>query len=163
MELVAHLRSENEAETEALGEALGRLLEPGLAIGLVGELGAGKTCFARGVARGLGVDPSIRVASPTFTLVNEHQGRLTLHHIDLYRLGDPDELVEIGLDDCLRSDGVCLIEWLDRFPTEAPAERIELWLAFEEEESRRIEVRAAGEAPLRVARAWASLPPPREV
>lgn len=160
MERVAHLLSESPEETELLGEALGRLLEAGQAVALAGELGAGKTCLVRGLARGLGVDPSVYVSSPTFTLLNQHQGRLTLHHLDLYRLGDPDELVEVGFDDCLRGDGVTVIEWMDRFPSEAPPERIEVTLAFAEaEDARRLEVRASGEGHLRVARRWAALAP----
>ena len=78
--------SHSPQETQALGERLGRVLMAGDVVSLVGELGAGKTCFVQGLARGLGVPAERRIASPTFTIVNEHFGRLTLFHVDLYRL-----------------------------------------------------------------------------
>ena len=85
-------------------------------VGLTGPLGAGKTCFVQGLARGLGVPDGERVASPTFNIVLDHAGRLPLHHVDLYRLGDEGELAELGLGELLASGGVSAVEWLDRFP-----------------------------------------------
>src|SRR5262245_16193372 len=107
------LLSHSEAETQAIGEKLGARLGPGDVINLSGELGAGKTCFVQGLARGLGVPPERRVASPTFTLVNEHMGRSKLFHIDLYRIGDPGELDEIGLPEILDAGGVVVVEWFE--------------------------------------------------
>ncbi|MBR4099032.1 MAG: tRNA (adenosine(37)-N6)-threonylcarbamoyltransferase complex ATPase subunit type 1 TsaE [Clostridium sp.] len=99
-----------EAETEALGERLGQALDPGAVLAYTGDLGAGKTAFTRGLARGLGVKD--RVTSPTFTIVNEYEGgRLPLFHFDLYRLGGEDELFEIGWEDYLARGGVCAVEW----------------------------------------------------
>ncbi|WP_297289928.1 tRNA (adenosine(37)-N6)-threonylcarbamoyltransferase complex ATPase subunit type 1 TsaE [uncultured Flavonifractor sp.] len=98
------------AETEDAGASLAARLEPGSVIAFTGDLGAGKTAFTRGLARGLGVTE--RVTSPTFTIVNEYEGgRLPLFHFDMYRLGSSDELFDIGWEDYLRRGGVCAVEW----------------------------------------------------
>ncbi|WP_209343517.1 tRNA (adenosine(37)-N6)-threonylcarbamoyltransferase complex ATPase subunit type 1 TsaE [Flavonifractor sp. AGMB03687] len=98
------------AETEAAGAALAAELKPGSVIAFTGDLGAGKTAFTRGLARGLGVEE--RVTSPTFTIVNEYEGgRLPLFHFDMYRLGSADELFDIGWEDYLARGGVCAVEW----------------------------------------------------
>jgi len=107
------VRTDSEQATEDLGEALGRRLFPGAVILLNGEIGAGKTVFARGVGRGLGVNVSIQ--SPTFTLLNAHRGRLPFYHFDLYRLNSDEELFELGLDEALDGEGVSLVEWAERF------------------------------------------------
>lgn len=98
------------SETEALGESLAGQLEPGTVIAFTGDLGAGKTAFVRGLARGLEVRE--RVTSPTFTIVNEYEGgRLPLFHFDMYRLGSADELFDIGWEDYLARGGICAVEW----------------------------------------------------
>lgn len=100
----------SEHETEALGARLAGGLEPGAVIAFTGDLGAGKTAFTRGLARGLGIEE--RVTSPTFTIVNEYEGgRLPLFHFDMYRLGSADELFHIGWEDYLARGGVCAVEW----------------------------------------------------
>ena len=100
----------NEQETEALGARLAQVLKPGDVIAYTGDLGAGKTAFTRGLARGLGVTE--RITSPTFTIVNEYEGgRLPLFHFDMYRLGSSDELFDIGWEDYLARGGVCAVEW----------------------------------------------------
>lgn len=97
-------------ETEALGQALGRTLRGGEIIAYKGDLGAGKTAFTRGLARGLGIP--MAVTSPTYTLVNEYTGgRLELFHFDMYRLGSSEELFDIGWEDYLLRGGVCAVEW----------------------------------------------------
>lgn len=97
-------------ETEALGEALGRRLRGGEIVAYYGDLGAGKTAFTRGLARGL--DISSRVTSPTYTIVNEYLGgRLPLFHFDMYRLSSADDLFDIGWEDYLLRGGVCAVEW----------------------------------------------------
>ena len=97
-------------ETERLGERLGKMLRGGEVIAYLGDLGAGKTAFTRGLARGLGI--SMRVTSPTYTIVNEYTGgRLPLFHFDMYRLGSAEELFDIGWEDYLARDGVCAVEW----------------------------------------------------
>lgn len=99
-----------EKETEQLGERLGAALKPGSVIAYTGDLGAGKTAFTRGLAKGLQVPE--RVTSPTFNIVNEYEGgRLPLFHFDMYRLGGADELFDIGWEDYLARDGVCAVEW----------------------------------------------------
>lgn len=105
--------TKSETETEAVGEALAGTLTPGTVIAFTGDLGAGKTAFTRGLARGLGI--SERVTSPTFTIVNEYQGgRLPLFHFDMYRLESAEELFDIGWEDYLRRGGVCAVEWSEK-------------------------------------------------
>jgi tRNA threonylcarbamoyladenosine biosynthesis protein TsaE len=112
MPTVTHI-SRSPAETECLGEAWGRQARPGSVVALNGDLGAGKTQWVRGLARGLGI--TARVHSPTFTLVNEYPGgRLKLFHLDLYRLETPDQILSAGLDEYLCPDGVAVIEWAER-------------------------------------------------
>ena len=97
-------------QTEAIGERLAAVLTPGTVIAYTGDLGAGKTAFTRGLARGLGA--SDRVTSPTYTIVNEYlSGRMPLFHFDMYRLGSSDELFDIGWEDYLERGGVCAVEW----------------------------------------------------
>ena len=106
-------RTNSAGETEGLGEKLAHVLEAGAVIAFTGDLGAGKTAFTRGLARGLGVTE--RVTSPTFTIVNEYEGgRLPLFHFDMYRLGSSDELFDIGWEDYLARGGVCAVEWSER-------------------------------------------------
>jgi tRNA threonylcarbamoyladenosine biosynthesis protein TsaE len=105
--------SHSPADTEALGEKLGRAAQRGWVIALNGDLGAGKTQFVRGLARGL--DCAGRVHSPTFTLVNEYGGgRLKLFHLDLYRLETPTQILSAGIEEYLQPDGVAVIEWAER-------------------------------------------------
>jgi tRNA threonylcarbamoyladenosine biosynthesis protein TsaE len=105
--------SHSPADTEALGEKIGRAAERGLVLALSGDLGAGKTQFVKGVARGLEI--SARVHSPTFTLVNEYGGgRLKLFHLDLYRLETPAQILSAGIEEFLSPDGVAVIEWAER-------------------------------------------------
>ena len=115
MEFITH----SEAETEALGEKLARSLpEHGVVIAMYGELGAGKTAFVRGLARGLEVDGA--VMSPTFTIVNELYGKRDLFHFDMYRLGSADELFDIGWEDYLDRGGVCAVEWSENVADAMP-------------------------------------------
>ncbi|MBP3413415.1 MAG: tRNA (adenosine(37)-N6)-threonylcarbamoyltransferase complex ATPase subunit type 1 TsaE [Oscillospiraceae bacterium] len=103
-------KTNSSEQTEALGEVLGRSLRGGEVIAYLGDLGAGKTAFTRGLARGLGIP--MRVTSPTYTVVNEYSGgRLELFHFDMYRLGSSEELFDIGWEDYLLRGGVCAVEW----------------------------------------------------
>jgi len=115
------VQSDAEEQTLAFGVQLGRLLEQPALILLQGDLGAGKSVLARGIARGLGVDPQVPITSPTFTLMNHYPARLDLYHFDLYRLADPDELIEIGFDDYAYGNGVALVEWPERLGDETTA------------------------------------------
>lgn len=96
-------------ETETIGEQFGKIVPDGTVIAMYGDLGAGKTAFVRGLARGMGIDA--RVSSPTFTIVNEYLGDRTLIHFDMYRLGSADELFDIGWEDYLARGAVCAVEW----------------------------------------------------
>jgi len=118
------LRSESTARTRAIGHALGAAARPGSVIALRGPLGAGKTQLAKGVAAGLGIGTVVN--SPTFVLMNEHQGRLRLFHIDAYRLDDPQEAFAAGLLDERQASGVTVIEWADRLAGWLPEERLEI-------------------------------------
>jgi tRNA threonylcarbamoyladenosine biosynthesis protein TsaE len=121
-----HLKSSSVTETEKIGAALGALAFSGMVVVLSGELGAGKTAFSRGVARGLGVRGP--VTSPTFTLINEYTGRLPLYHFDVYRLNDPVELADLGYEEYLEDEGVCLIEWGDLVQEWLPKEHLKVQL-----------------------------------
>lgn len=113
--------------TRTLGGALGKLARPGLVVLLAGDLGTGKTCFAQGVADGLGVPVGTPVTSPSYTLLNIHHGRLPLYHFDLYRLSSVADLEDLGYDEVAEGDGITLVEWADRLAAPPPASlRIEL-------------------------------------
>jgi len=114
-------------ETRELGRRLGKLARPGLVVLLSGDLGAGKTCFAQGVADGLGTPADTPVTSPTYTLLNIHYGRVPLYHFDLYRLSAVADLEELGYDEVAEGDGITLVEWADRLSVPLPASlRVEL-------------------------------------
>ena len=118
------------ADTQAIAERLGRLLAAGDVLALTGPLGAGKTTFVQGLARGVGVPSDRHVASPTFALVNEHPGRVALVHADLYRLNSARELAELGLDEAF-DRAAAVIEWADRFPDALPADHLLITLAMQ--------------------------------
>ena len=110
--------SHNETETEKIGESLALRLRAGDVVAYLGDLGAGKTAFTRGLARGLGCQG--RVTSPTFTIVNEYEGKIPLFHFDMYRLGDEEELFDIGWEEYLTRGGVCAVEWSERIAGALP-------------------------------------------
>jgi tRNA threonylcarbamoyladenosine biosynthesis protein TsaE len=145
------LRSDGAPATRAFGRALGREARPGTLIALIGELGAGKTQLAKGVAEGLDV-PSV-VNSPTFVLMNEHVGRLRLYHVDAYRLGQPEEAVDAGLIEDRQSDGVVVIEWADRLEGWLPADRLEIAISGDgaDPSVRTLRWSASGDAHARLA------------
>ena len=136
MEYLSH----SEQETEELGAALAGRLKAGDVVAYRGDLGAGKTAFTRGLARGLGCTG--RVTSPTFTIVNEYEGRIPLFHFDLYRLGDEEELWDIGWEDYLGRGGVCAVEWSENFPSALPPDSVTVTIRRcpENEDWRRITV-----------------------
>lgn len=135
--------SHSAEQTQQIGQRLGEFARAGDLFFLEGDLGAGKTCFTQGLGRGLDIVEEIN--SPTFILANEHRGgRLTLYHLDVYRVRSADEAIGIGLDDYLSSDGVCVIEWAEKIRAALPAER--LWIAFRhiDEDSRELKFTATG-------------------
>jgi tRNA threonylcarbamoyladenosine biosynthesis protein TsaE len=126
------------AETIALGERLGRVAEPGDLVCLWGDLGAGKTQVAKGIARGLDIDATVN--SPTFILMNEYAGRLPLFHVDLYRLADAGDALAGGVIDDRQIDGVTVVEWPDRMGDVLPAARLDVRIEGSGDEPRRIAV-----------------------
>ena len=136
--------SRSPTQTRNWGKRLGKLLAGGEIIGLTGELGSGKTCFVRGLAQGLEVDQSAWVRSPTFTLINEYDGRLPLFHIDLYRIAGARELEELNLSDYLFSDGVSAVEWFDRLPKGEVEEYLQVGFAHADANRRKLTFAAYG-------------------
>lgn len=130
-------------ETRALAENLGEVLRPGDFVVLSGALGAGKTAFAQGVARGLGITEP--VVSPTFTIVRQYEGRIPLAHVDVYRLDRLQELHDLGFDELL-DDRVTIVEWGDAAGPLLPAERLEVRMEQTGDEERTIEVLPHGES-----------------
>ena len=106
------IRTNSPEQTQAVGRSIGEQAQAGDIYLLTGSLGAGKTCLTQGIAWGLDVPGYAR--SPTFVLMTRYQGRMVLHHVDLYRIGDPEEAWDLGLEEQLSSDGVCVVEWADR-------------------------------------------------
>ncbi len=149
------LKTRSAAETRAIGRSLGREALPGSVLALTGPLGAGKTQLAKGVAEGLNIQSVVN--SPTFILMNEHEGRLRLFHVDAYRLDDPEQALAAGLIDERQATGVAVIEWADRLDGLLPDDRLEIEIASvpQEDRSRRIEWRATG--PLHAALATRAL------
>jgi tRNA threonylcarbamoyladenosine biosynthesis protein TsaE len=131
--------SHSPAETIEFGSRLAADLPPGSVLALTGELGAGKTCLVKGIARGLGVQQE--VTSPTFTLIHEYRGgRLPLYHVDLYRLDSVEQAVGIGIEEYLPGDGVTVIEWAERIEPLLPPGTKRIRLSLVNDTSRRIEV-----------------------
>jgi len=139
------LTSRSPAETEALGERLGRALGPGAVVALFGDLGSGKTCLVRGLARGLGVAGP--VSSPTYVLMQEYAGRLPLYHFDAWMQGREATFLEGGGAEWLHAGGVAVVEWADRVLEWLPEPRLELRLVHRGPEERRVAVRAVGDDP----------------
>ena len=125
----AQLTTFSEAGTRALGRAIGSSAEPGDVVLLSGELGTGKTCLVRGMATGLGAADN--AFSPSFVLVREYKGRLTLYHMDFYRLEHAEEIADLGIEDYLDGDGVCAIEWAERAESLLPSEHIAVELSYD--------------------------------
>lgn len=148
--------SAGKRRVASIAEALGRAAQPGDVIALSGDLGAGKTFFAQHFALGLGVPPTTRVTSPTFTVVNEHAGRVALLHADLYRLGHADELSEVGLFE-RGASGVVVVEWAERFPEVIPAGALAVTLDITGPTTRRVRLDGAGPRAQRLLSAVESL------
>ena len=131
------------AETEAIGAALGKIIEPGTVIAYRGDLGAGKTAFTRGLAKGLGCTEI--VTSPTYTIVNEYLGgRIPLFHFDMYRLRSSDDLFDIGWEDYLDRGGVCAVEWSENVD-DAMEDAIYITIEKLGEDARRITIEGGGD------------------
>jgi tRNA threonylcarbamoyladenosine biosynthesis protein TsaE len=153
-----HLLSPSVERTRAIGRALGHAAPPGTVLALTGELGAGKTQLAKGVAEGLGITTVVN--SPTFVLMNEHVGRLRMYHVDAYRLTDPEEAAESGLLDEREVTGLTVIEWADRLEGWLPPDRLDIRLEADPvgPDRRRIAWEAHGEDHERLAAAVLAAP-----
>lgn len=137
-----HHVTRSAEETQALGEAIGATLGAGAVVACVGELGAGKTAFLQGLARGLGVASA--VTSPTFVLVNVYRGRVPVYHLDAYRTTSLAEVQDLGLEEMLDGEGVTLIEWADRILPLLPPRAIVVRIQGLGDEPRQIEVEEPG-------------------
>ena len=137
------LKSRSAGETRRIGASLGRHLEPGDILLLCGDLGTGKTCLTQGIAKGLGITEYVR--SPTFVLVSIHQGRLPLYHIDIYRLDQVAEVIDLGLEEYLAGDGVSVIEWADKALEVFPQSCLRVTLDYEGENERLLRLEPRGE------------------
>jgi tRNA threonylcarbamoyladenosine biosynthesis protein TsaE len=134
---VATFISNSPAETEAIGEKIAQTLRAGSVLALAGELGSGKTQFVKGIVAGLG--SAAPVTSPTFTLIHEYPGgRFPVYHFDFFRLEDPQSAERLGLEEYFFGDGVCIIEWADRFPDAIPPSAQWIWFEAKSENQRAI-------------------------
>lgn len=141
--MILRARTEGVEATRALAAAVAELAAPGDVLLLSGELGAGKTAFVQGFGAGLGVEE--RITSPTFTLAHHYDGRLTLHHLDVYRLERLAEIEDIGVAELLDGDGVVLIEWGDAVAPALPQDYLEVELTYGEgDDEREVELRCVG-------------------
>ncbi|HNQ24724.1 MAG TPA: tRNA (adenosine(37)-N6)-threonylcarbamoyltransferase complex ATPase subunit type 1 TsaE [Phycisphaerae bacterium] len=130
--------------TRTLGAILGACLPGGMVVALVGGLGSGKTVLVQGLAAGNAVGPAVEVTSPTFTLVHEYPGRLTLYHLDAYRLKDAADFARLGFDELLREDSAAVVEWADRVRPALPEDALWITLEVLGPTARRLTLRAAG-------------------
>lgn len=133
------LNTHSAEETIALGEKIGSLLKPGDIIAMSGTLAAGKTTITKGIAKALGVDDTI--TSPTFCLISEYEGKkMPLYHMDVYRLDSVEEFINLGVDDMLFGEGVCIIEWSEKIKSELPKNTIWMNILPEDDGSRTISI-----------------------
>lgn len=148
------LRSTDTTQTFALGRALGTVLQSGDFVGLTGQLGAGKTLFSRGVAEGAGV-PLEDVSSPTYSIIQSYQGRIALHHVDLYRLTSENDLFSTGFHELVEEGaGAFLVEWIDQIPGAAPPDVLRITLEVTAPEARTLKVTTSGPASEALLARW---------
>jgi tRNA threonylcarbamoyladenosine biosynthesis protein TsaE len=138
MEFFMNFVTESERETEELGRKLAAYLRPNMVLALYGGLGAGKTAFVRGLASGMGI--KARVSSPTFTIVNEYQGKIPLFHFDMYRLNSSEELFGIGFEDYLGRGGVLAVEWSENVEDAFDSDAVRIKISPRGEASREITI-----------------------
>lgn len=137
MEIKRTLKIKNETEAGQFGLSLGIQAKPGQVIALSGDLGTGKTTLTKYIAKGIGVVENI--SSPTFNIVKEyHSGRLPLYHFDVYRIGDPEELFNIGAGEYFDGDGVCVVEWADMVAEELPPDTLYIFMEYGDQEGERV-------------------------
>jgi len=138
------LSSDSPDQTYKWGTVLGSLLNRGDVVALVGELGAGKTTLTQGIVRGLGVAEDNYIGSPTFTLINEYEGRVPVYHLDFYRIEFPAEVVYLGLEEYLDGDGVAIIEWAEKIEKLLPEEHMVVRLEYVNNSVRTLNIMSSG-------------------
>ena len=137
--------TKSASETIQIGKGIGHLLRPGDVVALVGELGAGKTQFIKGLAEGVGVGKPTYISSPSFTLINEYLGKVPFYHIDLFRLEQEKEAEELGLEDYFQAGGITAIEWADKIPFLLPEEILWIEIHYTGENIRSLEISGKGD------------------
>ena len=148
LKLLMEIISGSAEQTQELGARLGRLSQPRDVILLVGNLGAGKTCLTQGIASGLDIDEY--AVSPSFTIMRQYRGRLPLYHFDFYRLDSVDDIYDLGMDDYLYGDGLCVIEWAEKGMELMPDERLLIEMEYVSENERRLTIKANGDRYIRM-------------
>jgi tRNA threonylcarbamoyladenosine biosynthesis protein TsaE len=138
---VYHIKTKSAEETMAFAEKLGSILKKGDVLTLAGDLGAGKTTFTKGLAKGLGITRTVN--SPTFTIIKEYKGRLPLYHMDVYRLEESD--VDLGFEEYFSGEGVCVVEWATFIKEYLPDERLELVISHISQDEREIQLTPLGD------------------
>lgn len=131
--------SESPAQTQSWGVRLAKQLKPPRVIALVGELGAGKTCLVKGLAKGFAVKSKDMVHSPTFTIINEYKGKYPIYHMDLYRLNSEDDFCELGYEDYFYGQGISIVEWADQIESLLPKDVVRIQLQVKGEKQRKIQ------------------------
>lgn len=137
------IKTDNAKQTEELGRRIGESLTGGEIIAMTGDLGAGKTTITKSIAKGLDIDEYI--TSPTFTIVNEYEGRLKLFHFDVYRIGDIEEMYDMGYEEYFYSGGVCIIEWANLIEEILPEDTIRIEISTQDENKRQFIITGKGE------------------
>jgi tRNA threonylcarbamoyladenosine biosynthesis protein TsaE len=138
------LQTRNTSETIRIGKRIGGHLQPGDVVGLVGELGTGKTQLIKGLAAGVGVGNPTYLTSPSFTLINEYKGKIPFYHIDLYRLGSEREVEGLGLEEYFHGEGITAVEWADKIPSFLPKELLWIHLHYTGKHTRSLEILGKG-------------------
>ena len=129
-QMIKNIYLDNDKETREIGFKLGKLLKPGSIVCLIGDLGAGKTTMTQSLAEALEVDDYI--TSPTFTIVNEYEGKMPLYHFDVYRIGCSEEMYDIGFDEYINGEGVCIIEWANIIEDILPDDYLKIELKYKD-------------------------------
>ena len=148
-----NIKTHSTDATRQLGQKIGTLIKQPLIIALRGDLGSGKTAFVQGLAKGLEVPDGYYITSPTFTLINEYPGRLSLVHVDLYRLESIDDLEDLGLDELLYGQAVIAIEWAEKLTGRQPAEQLLVTMEIIDDECRKLTLDATGHDEVNLIRA----------
>jgi tRNA threonylcarbamoyladenosine biosynthesis protein TsaE len=150
------IESDGPKATQALGQVMGAFVQAGTIIAFYGDLGAGKTAFVQGLARGLDVPPHYYVTSPSYTLINQYPGRLTLYHVDLYRIDAPEAIEELGLMELMEHPAVMAIEWAEHLSEPIFRDHLSIRLEVSGPQSRKITIKATGLAAINLIKALKS-------